>query len=66
MLKIVLSFKMLDSRFCSIRQLLLPFLLLMLDTASFITRNLELHHGKKLSLKKYIVLKEIISVNLLI
>ena len=63
MLKIVLSFKMPDGGFCWISQLLLPFFLLMLDTAILFIKQLELHRGKKLDLKKYIVLKEIISMN---
>ena len=60
MLKMVLSFKMPDSEFCWILQLLLPYFLPMLDTISLVTRHLELHREKKLNLKNYIVLKEIL------
>ena len=65
MLKIVPSFKMPDSGFYWIRQLLLPFLLLMLDNTSLVTTHLESLCGKKLNFKKCIVLKETISMDTL-
>ena len=42
------------------------FLLLMLDTRNLVSRNLELHRGKGLILKKCFLLKEIILIMLLI
>ena len=58
------KFQIPDSGLCWIAQLLLLFLLLMLYTKSLVTKSLvttylELHRGKKLDFKKYIVLKEI-------
>ena len=55
MLKIILIFKMPDSKFYRMRHLLLPFLL---DTTSLVTRDLELHHG--LTLKKLLFRKKYI------
>ena len=48
-----------DSRFCWINQLLLPFLLLMLDITSLVTRHLELHYGKNSTSRNILFLKKL-------